>query len=118
MLECMFLRKEIRDSSAVSGRRNIRFLTCDLMNALAATAEGMISYYFSRLDSTIGVLSSETEPCLEQLSELIVDNATVFGEITLVESLSSVKPKTMRFNGTWDGWELSDLLEERIAEIE
>jgi hypothetical protein len=111
----MFIRKEIRDNMLTSGES--LFLTCDLMNALAATAEGISAFYFSRSDSEIGSLSSEHERCMEQLSELIVDTAIIFNEITIVKSLSLGKPKTMRFRGFWDNWGIEALFYDKIAEI-
>jgi len=110
-----FIRNEIR-TSFLTGTHV--FLTCDLMNALAATAEGISTLYFSRSDSEIGRLSSEHDMCMEQLSELIVDTAFVFGEITLAESLSSGKQKIMKFGGSWDSWGLPDLFDDKIAQLD
>jgi hypothetical protein len=77
----MWIRKEIHD--AWNGELGgVIFLTCDLMNSMAAEAEGISSCYFSKLpqkDFYIGSGGGNTE----QLFEFLLANAIVFEKIRL-----------------------------------
>jgi rRNA-processing protein FCF1 len=111
----MYIRKEKRDA-ITSSNLNIRFLTCDLMNALAAVSEGLSTFYFARLKSEKYYLSEEHDACLEQLADLIIDTTTTFGEITLYASPSSGKEDSKLLKWNWVDWTIEDLLNDRIIE--
>ena len=110
----MYIRKEIR-VALKSQNLNVRFSTCDLMNALSAVAEGLPTFYFSRMPSAKFLLSDQYDTCLEQIADLILDTTVTFGEITLTSS-SSGKLDTKILKGNWAGWTIEDLLNNRIIE--
>jgi len=66
------------------------FATCDLMNALAASAEGLAVLYFSRMDET----DSYAYRDMNQVAELIVD---------LAVSLSKIQIRNTAYEGLWEG---------------
>jgi hypothetical protein len=108
----LFIRKEIRDCTNL----NKRFLTCDLMNSLAAMVEGLGSFYFSR-DENEFTLSAEREVCMEQLSELVIDTVTLFGEANLTISSAAEAERTFKLSGKWRDWTPVDLLKDTIIEV-
>lgn len=111
----IYIRKEIHDA-VERANLNIRFLTCDLMNALSAVSEGLPSFYFSRVKSEKYYLSVEYETCLEQLADLIIDTTTTFGEITLNASSTAGKKDSKLLKWKWADWTVEDLLGNRIIE--
>lgn len=116
----MYIRKEVKDFAKDNGCQ-VRFLTCDLMNALSAVAEGLPTIYFSRTIAEKYWLSHDYQTCLEQLSELIINTATVFGETTLTAQATygdsnEGEPRIKNFAGTWVDWTIEDLLNDRVIE--
>jgi hypothetical protein len=111
----MYIRKEIRDGSR-DENTGIKFLTCDLMNALSAVAEGLPTLYFSRVKSETNWLSNDYETCLEQIAELIVNTTTIFDQITLTSKPIFGELTSKTFKGTWADWTIEDLLNDRIIE--
>ena len=111
----MYIRKQIRDAIKAQ-RLNARFLTCDLMNALSAVAEGLPTFYFSRIPSEKLWFSDKYETCMEQVSDLIIDTAFTFGEFTFTAWSSDKLEDRRILKGKWDGWTIEDLLNGRIIE--
>jgi len=66
------------------------FATCDLMNALAASAEGLAVLYFSRMEER----DSYAYRDMNQVAELIVD---------LAVSLSKIEIGNAAYEGLWEG---------------
>ena len=112
----MYIRKEIRDATKLWTTSYVKFLTCDLMNALSAVAEGLPVLYFQRLTSEKYYLSEDYDCCLEQLAELIINTTFVLGEITLTAQPIYGKPQTKTLRGDWADWTIEDLLNNRIIE--
>ena len=112
----MYIRKEIRDATKHKSTDTIKFLTCDLMNALSAVAEGLPTLYFSRVKSETNWLSNDYETCLEQIAELIVNTTTIFDQITLTSKPIFGELTSKTFKGTWADWTIEDLLNNRIIE--
>lgn len=112
-----YIRKEIRDAVKYYANPDLRFLTCDLMNALSAVAECLPTLYFSRIrtKSDKYYLSLGYDSCLEQLAALIVDTTTVFEEINVNWHFSG-KKESVVLKGLWDDWTIEDLLNNRILE--
>lgn len=111
----MYIRKQIRDAIKVQ-RLKARFLTCDLMNALSAVAEGLPTFYFSRIPSKEFYLSTHIDTCLQQVSDLILDTTFTFGEVTLTSWSSGKLVDSKILKGNWAGWTIEDLLNNRIIE--
>jgi rRNA-processing protein FCF1 len=112
-----YIREEIRAATKHLAATDIKFVTCDLMNALSAVAEGLPTLYFSRVEPIDGKysLSLDYSSCLNQLADLIVDTVTVFGEISFNwHPFGREVKSTLR--GQWDSWTIEDLLNDRILE--
>jgi hypothetical protein len=76
-------------------RNPILFATCDLMNALAASAEGLAVLYFSRREEKDSYAYSD----VSQVAELIMDLAVSLGRIQISD---------VAYQGVWEGktiWE-------------
>jgi hypothetical protein len=76
-------------------RNPILFATCDLMNALAASAEGLAVLYFSRKEER----DSYAYNNIAQVAELIMDLAVSLGRIQIAN---------VAYEGVWEGkaiWE-------------
>lgn len=83
---------------------NTVFLTCDLMNALAAVAEDLNMIYFYRLDEdTIGLGSDP----YEVLAKLVINTAVHFGECILLLN-GDIKQERNKVVGTWKGKSMDD----------
>ena len=111
----MYIRKQIRDTMKARGLK-ARFLTCDLMNALSAVAEGLPTFYFSRIPSEKLWFSDKFDTCMEQVSDLILDTAVTFGEFTFTAWSSDKLEDSRILKGKWDGWTIEDLLNDRLIE--
>lgn len=118
----VYIRNEIRQATTkVIGES--KFLTCDLMSALSAVAEGLPTLYFARVPlgklSFLGSsymmvdLSSMPVSYLEQIADLILDTTFAFDAIALSIS-SEGKSDTILLNGTWESWSIEDLLKNRV----
>lgn len=100
----MWIRKEIHDNidRGYLGRHgDAIFLTCDLMNALAAEAEGLNTCYFSRLPQDSFFVEDDNS---EQLFDLILATAIIFGEIKLdVILVGDTVHCSLILRGMWNG---------------
>lgn len=116
-----FMREEIkrRRQISVEGARDLSFgvifLTCDLMNALAASAEDIPTLYFSRIRN--GKISFRDH---SQLVELIIDTAITFGEIKMKLTQANKHKVSLLIKGIWSpktpiDWETDSV---EIMEIE
>jgi len=96
------IRREIHDFIEFKGERVI-FLTADLMNALAATAEGLDVFYFTKKDE-------EAKPIrdVEQLAELIIDVAITFEKIRIDAIVGDKTKESVLVEGMWGGKTPSD----------
>lgn len=102
----MWIRKEIHDFlEGMGGYTNISprgviFLTCDLMNALAAEAEGLNTCYFSKTDQQSYFINDNTQ----QLFDFIMASTMVLGKIRLDVILTGdVVHKSFTLEGIWSG---------------
>ena len=78
---------------------DVLFLTCDLMNALAAHAEGLETCYFSKLDQERFIIEND-----QQLAKFIIASAVTFGKIKM--DVYYVKDKldhSYELEGIWSG---------------
>jgi hypothetical protein len=116
----VYIRSEIRQGTKMStGER--KFLTCDLMSALSAVAEGLPTLYFARVplgkitfsSPYMGDLSNMPKSNFEQIADLILDTTFAFGEITL-SMYSEGKYDTISLKGNWEGWSIENLLNNRV----
>jgi hypothetical protein len=105
-----WIRKEISSSKSdlvgskrISGGElktsNIAFLTCDLMNSLAANAEALNVIYFYRLEDS--VTSGQTIDH-HRLSWLIFNTAIHFGECDIIVQGRGIEQR-YRCKGIWSG---------------
>lgn len=101
-----WIRKEVHDfigntSQVYAG--NVLFLTCDLMNALAAHAEGLKTCYLSRIDQerfTLETSLSDTE----KLAEFVLNAAITFGKIRMDVYLTGNQlSESIELEGVWSG---------------
>ena len=111
----MSIRRQIRDASN-KGNFNTRFLTCDLMNALSAVAEGLPTFYFSRIPSKTHYFSEKYDTCMEQVTDLILDTTVMFGEVTFTACSASKLVDCKTLKGKWVEWTIEDLLNDRVIE--
>ena len=97
-----WIRREIHDFIEFKGE-GVIFLTADLMNALAATAEGLDVFYFAKKDE-------EAKPIrdVEQLAELIIDAAITFEKIRIDAIVGEETKQSVLVEGMWDGKTPSD----------
>lgn len=88
------------------------FFTCDLMNSMAAEAEGIRSCYFSRLSQKnfhVGFYN------IKQLFDFLMANAVIFGRIRLeYMSKETVVVETYGLEGAWEGKTTSDWYSDSI----
>jgi hypothetical protein len=100
----MWIRKEIHDNidRGYLGRHgDAIFLTCDLMNALAAEAEGLNTCYFSWLPQDSFFVEDDNS---EQLFDLILATAIIFEEIKLdVILVGDTVHRSLILRGMWNG---------------
>ena len=74
-------------------------LTCDLMNALAAHAEGLRTCYFSRLDQESCLIDNVAE-----LANLIISASIIFGKVRMDVYLKKDQLSYSRqLEGMWSG---------------
>jgi hypothetical protein len=97
----MWIRREVHD--AIDKRyyhyETVVFLTCDLMNALAAEAEGLETCYFSRMPQDSFFVQD-----LEQLSDLLLATAIVHEKIRVdVIVKEDIVAYSYVFEGVWSG---------------
>ena len=99
-----WIRKEIHD---MIGHRHkgidaekIVLITCDLMNSMAAEAEGLTSCYFSRLPKNeFNVNGYENQFC-----DFFVSNAVIFGGVNIDVLASNGETKdSFSVEGAWNG---------------
>jgi hypothetical protein len=106
-----WIRREIASASPLvqvkpneMQQSNIVFLTCDLMNALAAVAEDLNTMYFYRSEKdTIGL---GPDP-YEVFAKLIINTAIHFGECIL-SLKGDTKQEKSKVVGTWKGKSVDD----------
>lgn len=99
----MWIRKEIHDAiqSRWLSSENLMFLTCDLMNALAAEAEGLQTCYFIRLPQESISIDRDNS---EQLFGLILATVMMLDEIKLDIILSGdIVDSSFILKGMWEG---------------
>jgi hypothetical protein len=96
--EFRFPKFRVVDSREKVARRNCYFLTCDLMNGLAAYAEGLNTCYFSRIDK--GQFFVEN---LEELADLIIITSIIFEKIKLEVYYGDKCVGTHKLEGMWSG---------------
>jgi hypothetical protein len=77
----------------------IIFMTCDIMNALAAAAEGLNTIYFSRMEEDSIVLEFDIN---KRLSNVLFNTAIHFRECICVIKYNN-KIERLRLLGTWKG---------------
>jgi hypothetical protein len=99
-----WIRKEIHDMIGHHHKgfdsEKIVLLTCDLMNSMAAEAEGLASCYFSRLPKSEFNLSGYEG----QFSDFFVSNAVIFGAVNIDLSASSGEiMDSFSVEGAWNG---------------
>jgi hypothetical protein len=100
----MWIRKEIHDAmeaGMLGSQQGIVFLTCDLMNALAAEAEGLPSCYFSRLTQDKVFIDQSDHA---KIFDLILATAMIFEKVRLDVMLTVDKNYESFFlRGMWTG---------------
>ena len=72
-------------------------MTCDIMNALAAAAEGLNTIYFSRMEEDSIVLEFDIN---KRLSNVLFNTAIHFRECICVIKYNN-KIERLRLLGTW-----------------
>lgn len=95
-------------------RSNAFFLTCDLMNALAANAENINTFYFYRLQTDKVDLGLGG---YDKLASLIVNTAILFGECDCIIK-STRRQENIRYKGVWTGkhpseWQNNIVIQEK-----
>lgn len=113
------IRQEIHDftysQALASAQEGILFLTCDLMNALAAEAEGIHTCYFNRLPQESFFIDAENS---EQLADLIIATAMLFEETKLDVILEGdIVNSSSLIKGMWEGKTTSEWYSDTIEEI-
>jgi hypothetical protein len=88
-----FIRREIMESN---GTLLPVFVTRDLMNAMAASAEGIDSLYFAIADTGISAISITPE----QFVESIIEAAITFSEIEMYDASAKT---SILLEGMWSG---------------
>jgi hypothetical protein len=103
----MWIRKEIHDFvGGMGGYANVSpkeivFLTCDLMNALAAESEGLNTCYFSKEDQQSFSVDSDK---MQQLSDLIIASTMNLGKIRVdIVLTDDTVHKSFMLEGIWNG---------------
>lgn len=97
-----WIRREIHDFIEFKGE-GVIFLTADLMNALAATAEGLDVFYFAKKDENVKPIRN-----IEQLAELIIDIAITFEKIKIDVIVGNEPKASLLVEGMWRGKTPSD----------
>ena len=96
-----WIRQEIHDFVSTSNKKVI-FLTADLMNALAATAEGLDVFYVKK-DVPVKPIRN-----IDQLAEFIIDVAVAFEEIKMDVTVGNEMKSSWLMEGMWSGKTSSD----------
>jgi hypothetical protein len=97
----MWIRKEIHDvvENDFYSNESIMFLTCDLMNALAAEAEGLETCYFSKMPQGSFFVQDK-----EQLSDFLLATAIVHEKIRVDVILKGdIVDYSYVLEGIWNG---------------
>ena len=103
----MWIRKEIHDFvEGMEGYTNMSakdvvFLTCDLMNALAAESEGLNTCYFSKKDQQSFSVDNDN---MRQLFDLILASTMILGKIRVdIVLADDVVHESITLEGIWNG---------------
>jgi len=95
------IRQEIHNMTDTMAQNDrVIFLTCDLMNSMAAEAEGITSCYFSRLPCH----SYYLDDYAHQLLEFIIANTVIFNKVTIqfLKDDETIE-KSYDLEGVWEG---------------
>lgn len=116
----MGIRREIhaawRENSVFRGHTpNHFFFTCDLLNSMAAEAEGIHSCYFSRVSQENFSLERDNS---NQLFDFLMANAVIFGKVR-IELLSTehVPVDSYSLAGMWESKTTSEWYSDSIKLI-
>ena len=110
----MVIRREIHNAwgGNVGG---LFFLTCDLMNSMAAEAEGIATCYFSKLSQKkfrVGYYNPK------QLFDFILANAVIFGNVQIeLLSREQISVESYSLVGVWEGKTISEWYSDSIKII-
>jgi hypothetical protein len=85
-------------------RSNAVFLTCDLMNALAAVAENLNTFYFFRIEEDKMNLGFSA---YNRLSSLIINTSILFEQCECIIK-SQTEEQSLKYKGIWKGKSLYD----------
>lgn len=109
----MWIRREIHHALDFRMRpsRPILFLTSDLMNALAAEAEGLQTCYFCRIPQEKFFIADNIN---EHLFNLILATAIKYGEITLDLIIGGKVYLSYNLHGMWSGKTTSEWYSDSI----
>lgn len=101
-----WIRREIHDFIRMKSKvyaGNVLFLTCDLMNALAAHAEGLRTCYFSRTDQERHFVEASVGNA-EELADLIINSSIIFGQVRMdVYLIKDTLHRSLQLEGMWSG---------------
>jgi rRNA-processing protein FCF1 len=89
-----FIRKEILDSTGGGQPFLAAFLTRDLMNALAACAENLDTFYFSHANPGQSIFALNND----QIADVIFESAITFGEVKIY---GLIPRKVVVLEGMW-----------------
>jgi len=92
------IKMQVR-SDKIEISSNIVFLTCDLMNSLAAVAEDLNTIYFYRLDNSVPASRTIGH---DKFSGIIFNTAIHFGECDVTIRWKE-KERRLKCKGTWLG---------------
>ena len=109
------IRQEIHDGiDAFSNADTAIFVTCDLMNSMAAEAEGLSSCYFNRLPFKSVYLDKYSD----QLLEFVVASAILFEKISLdfLKRDGSVV-QSYNLEGVWEGKTTSEWYSDSLRQL-
>lgn len=109
------LVKDAVQRDKLSRVSNFAFLTCDLMNSLAATAEDLNTIYFYRLEDKI----RPSNISYEKLTPLVFNTAVHFEECDITLRGKEYEER-FRCTGTWSGksvydWQNNHIIIDRTA---
>ena len=92
------------------------FVTCDLMNALAASAEGLNTLYISRLSQMSDTLADGNAlDAYSTLAKLLLCTAIQFGECDcVIKAKKSARELTLA--GMWPGKNISDWISDTVIQ--
>jgi hypothetical protein len=94
-----YLIKTQLRSGKIETSSNILFLTCDLMNSLAAIAEDLNTIYFYRPENSIPASRRISH---DKLSGIVFNTAIHFGECDVMIRWKE-KERRLKIKGTWPG---------------